>query len=137
MPHKFRFFRHCIITLVLAALSLGVGGKANLCLMPGGNVHMERNYSSCGFSGECSATTGVFVLNTDRGEDQGQCLDITFGGYQSDHRARNINQLPSPAMVPLGPPIIFTLIDQKLLPNTRAVVTPPQLVSLQSVILLI
>ena len=137
MRHNLRHFKLSIIILALAALSWGGGGKVNLCLMPGGEVHMEQSHSPCGLAGNRLATAEALTLNNNRVEDQGHhCLDVPLGGEASNPHQINFVQLPVPAMVPLGPPIVLALIDKKPFSFAPAL-TPPQLASLQSVVLLI
>lgn len=136
MLHNFRHFRRCIIILTLAALSLGMGGKVTLCFTPDGDVHLEQGRSLCHLTGECPATADRLDLSNDRVENRDHCRDVALGGDAYNHHQRNIVHPPSLALVPLVPPIILALNDKK--PSyTAPAVTPPQLVSLQSVILLI
>lgn len=136
MLHKFRHLRHCIILLTLVAFSLGIKGEAILCFTPDGDVHVEPSHSSCHLTGECLAPAGRFALNNDLVENRNHCRDVTLRGDAFNHHQRNIVSPPSLALVPLVQPIILTLTDKKLFYTTPAVI-PPQLVSLQSVILLI
>ncbi len=136
MLHNFRHLRRCIIILTLAALSLGIGGKVTLCFTPDGDVHLEQSRSFCHLTGRCLATADGLALSNDRVENQDYCRDVSLGGDAFNHHQRNIVPPPSLALVPLVQPINFTLTDKKPFYTTPAV-TPPQLVSLQSVILLI
>jgi len=136
MLHNFRHLRRCIIILTLAALSLGIGGKVTLCFTPDGDVHLEQSRSCCHLTEGCLATADRLALSNDRIENQDHCRDVSLGGEAFNHHQRNIVPPPSLALVPLVQLISFTLTDKKPFYTTPAV-TPPQLVSLQSVILLI
>lgn len=128
MPHNFRKFRLFIITLTLALLSFGVGGQANLCFMPDGEVYLEQSPLACILDEGCGANNTV--------ADQGHCLDVSPGGDASGHRHGNIDQQPLPAIVPPGPAILLARTDQQ--PSIAIQSIPPtQLALLQSVILLI
>ena len=135
MLHNFRHLRRCIIILTLAALSLGIGGKVTLCFTADGDVHFKSR-SCCRLTEGCLATADGLALSNDRVENQDYCRDVSLGGDTFNHHQRNIVPPPSLALVPLVQPISFTLTDKKPFYTTPAV-TPPQLVSLQSVILLI
>lgn len=137
MLHNFPHLRRCITILTLAVLSFGARGKVNLCLMPDGDMHLEHSHLACGLTGEGSDTTDESALSGEQVENQGQCVDLSLGGVALDHHPRNVVQLPLPVMVPLGPPIILALIEPKPCRTTPAVTPPPQLASLQSVVLLI
>jgi len=135
MLHNFRHLRRCIIILTLAALSLGMGGKATLCFTADGDVHLEQG-PSFHLTGGCLTTADRLDLSNDRVENQDYCRDVSLGGDAFNHHQRNIVHPPSPVLVPLVPPIIAALTDKKSFYISPAI-TPPQLVSLQSVILLI
>lgn len=136
MVHNFRHFNRCIIILTLAVLSFGFGGKATLCFTTDGDVHVEQSRSLCSLNGGCLATADGLALSNDRIEDPDHCRDVSLGGDAFNHHQRNIVPPPSLALVPLVPPVILARTDKK--PSyTAPAVTPPQLVSLQSVILLI
>ena len=136
MRRNFRHLRRCIIILTLVAFSLGMGGEATLCFTPDGDVHVEQSHSSCHLSGECPATADRFALSNERVENWDHCRDVALRGDAFNHHQRNIVPPPSLVLVPLVQPIILALTDKKPFYTTPAV-TPPQLVSLQSVILLI
>ncbi len=121
--------------LILVAFSLGMGGKATLCFSPDGDVHLEQSRSLCHLTGRCLTTANQLTLNNDRVENQDHCRDVSLGADAFNHHHRNIVPPPSLALVPLAQPIILALTDKKLFHTTPAVT--PQLVSLQSVILLI
>ena len=97
---------------------------------------MEQGRSLCSLTGGCLATADELGLSNDRVENQDHCRDVSLGGDAFNHHQRNIVPPPSLALVPLVQPIILALTDKKPSYTTPAV-TPPQLVSLQSVILLI
>lgn len=136
MLHNFRHLRRCIIILTLVAFSLGMGGKVTLCFTLDGDVHLEQGRSLCHFTGECPDTANRLDLSNDRVENRDHCRDVALRGDAFNHHQRNIVPPPSLALVPLVQPIILALTDKKPFYTTPAV-TPPQLVSLQSVILLI
>ncbi len=136
MLSNFRHLKRCIIILTIIGFSLGIGEKATLCFTPDGDVHVEQSHSLCQLTGECPDTAGRFDLSNDRVENQNHCRDVALGRNAFNHHQRNIVPNPSLALVPLIQPIILALTDQKPFYTTPAV-TPPQLVSLQSVILLI
>lgn len=136
MLYNFRHLRRCIIILTLVALSFGMGGKATLCFTPDGDVHLEQSRSLCHLTGRCLTTANRLAFSNDRVENQDHCRDVSLGGDAFNHHQRNIVPPPSLALVPLVQPIILALTDKKRFYTTPAV-TPPQLVSLQSVILLI
>ena len=136
MSHNFRHFRRCIIILTLAALSFGIGGKVTLCFTPDGDVHFEQGSSFCHLSERCLGTADGSALSNDRIKNQDHCQDVSLGGDAFNHHQRNIVTPPSLALLPLVPPIILALTDKKPFYTTPSI-TPPQLVSLQSVILLI
>ena len=123
-----KYLKHGVIFLAFAVLSLGGGGRANLCLQSDGEVHLEQSHSSCNLGGEEG--------DSDQRAYQGGCLDITLGG---DRLPLNNLQLPLPALslLPLGVPCIFPLIDQEEPRHTLPPTPPTQLVSLKSVVLLI
>ena len=137
MLHNFRHFRRCIIILTLAAILFGIGGKVTLCFTPDGDVHLKQSLSFCCLTKGClAATADGLALSNNRIENQDHCQDVSLGGDAFNHHQRNIVHPPSLALVPLAPPIFLALTNKKPSYTTPAV-TPPQLVSLQSVILLI
>jgi hypothetical protein len=136
MLHNFQHCRRCIIILTLITLSLGFGGKVTLCFTPDGDMHIKQNPSSCYIAGSCHATADTLALNHKWIKKQGHCLDVFLGGDVSDHHSRYIVKLPFPIIAPLRPPSSLALTDKKTFYTTRAI-TPPQLLSLRSVILLI
>jgi|GEM_PF-2899625 len=131
----FGYIRHCLIILVLAVLATGVGGKTYICFMPDGDVHLGQSRSSCDLSGCDSASANTLPLSKDQVESQGLCLDVSLGDAP-DHNYRSFVQLPPLAMARLEPPNCSQSADKKPLCTAPAVI-PPQLASLQSVILLI
>jgi len=135
MLHNFRHFRRCIIILTLAAILFGIGGKVTLCFTPDGGVHF-KNLSLCSLTEGCLATADKLALSNDRVENQDHCRDVSLGADAFNHQQRNIVPPPSLALVPLVQPIILALTDKKPF-HTIPAVTSPQLVPLQSVILLI
>lgn len=136
MHHTFRHFRRCIIILTLAALSFGIEGKVTLCFTPDGDMHIKEGRSFCSLTEGCLATADELGLSNDRVESQNHCRDVSLEGDAFNHQQRNIFPPPSLALVPLRPPIFLALTDKKPSSTTPAI-TPSQLVSLQSVILLI
>jgi hypothetical protein len=135
MPSCLRHLRSSIIILTLAALTFGVGGKAKLCFMPDGDVHLEQSHAHCTFAEEADPAEATALIS-DHCDPQGACLDVALGGDASHHHLRDIVQLAPPALVPLGPPIILALTDPNPV-SPLAIVPLPQLISLQSVVLLI
>lgn len=105
--------------------------------MSDGNVHMEQIHASCGLPGERSANEAAASMVEGRALNQGHCRDISLERDTTDHCHRNLIQLPSLAMIPLGSPITLTQTETPSFRNTPAVTPPTQLVSLQSVVLLI
>lgn len=136
MLHSFRHLLHWIIILTLTPLAFGIEGRASLCLTSDGDVHMEQSHISCGLSEDSPAGADTAAMTSDRIDGQGHCLDVSTGNDASSHHQRSFVQLPAPAMISVVPPIILGLTDKKTFHSTPAV-TPPQLLSLQSVILLI
>ncbi|MDD5760232.1 MAG: hypothetical protein PHI06_14260 [Desulfobulbaceae bacterium] len=98
---------------------------------------MEQSHSVCGLDGARSANAEAVVTSIDRDLSQGRCVDVSLERNTTDHLHRNLIQLPAPAMVPLGPPIILTQTEKSSFRNPPTVTPPPQLAFLQSVILLI
>jgi len=137
MLHKFRQLRRCIIILTIVTFSFGFGGNSELCFMPDGNVHVEKSHSDCGNDDERPVKEVAVSLDDDRDLSQGHCLDVSLERDTASHLHRNFIHLSAPAMVTLGAPIILTQTVKTSFRNTPAVTPPPQLVSLQSIILLI
>ena len=133
IQYKLRLF---VVLLVLTALSLGAGGKMNLCLAPDGNTHVTQDNSSCELFRECSPGSNERVRNNNSVRSQAPCLDIELGGDLSDPSNRNIVQIPPPTLAPIGLPTIPVPSNNKpflVIPLN----TLPQIVLQQSVVLLI
>lgn len=138
MLHNLRHFRLCIFILTVVALSFGIGDKAELCFTSAGDVHMEQRHPSCSLGGEQQeADMEALALDKDFDVSQGHCLDVSLESDTANHLQRNFVQLFTPALLPLGLPIILTQIEESSFRNTPAVSLPPQLASLLRVVLLI
>ncbi len=135
MLHNLRHFRRCLIIVTIAALAFGGREGVNLCFMPDGEVHLERSHSPCCLAGERPATADESALHDERVEGQG-CIDISLGGDAAKPHHATPVLLQAPLMSPLVPPII-SRTGQTPSPPYLPDVTPPHLISLQSIVLLI
>lgn len=133
---RFPLIRRCLILVLLFSVMFGVGSKTSFCMMPDGDIHMEQNHLFCDDAGKDSAPTHVSGTCRAQVENQGRCLDISAGADASGRQQRCLSQFLVPVMLPLGPTIFFAATGSS--PVAAAVpVRSPQLLSLQSVILLI
>lgn len=128
-------FRFTVIVLVLAVLSLGAGQRTYLCLPADGDAHIVRSSASCELPGECTPPSGESARAEDSVKGH-SCLDVELGGDLSDPGNRNVIQVPPPALVSFGPPIILTPSNSRPFQATPRVALP-QLVLQRSVVLLI
>lgn len=133
MQYKFRLL---VVLLVLTALSLGAGGKINLCLAPDGNTHITQDNASCELFRECSPGSNERVRNNNSVRSQAPCLDIELGGDLSDRSNRTIVQIPPPTLAPIGLLTIPVPSNNKPF-HVIPLNTLPQIVLQQSVVLLI
>ncbi len=133
MQYKFRLL---VVLLVLTALSLGAGGKMNLCLAPDGNIHITQDDSSCELFRECSPGSNELVRNNNSVRSQAPCLDIELGGDLLDPSNRNIVQIPPPTLSPIGLLTIPVPSNNKPF-HVIPLNTLPQIALQQSVVLLI
>lgn len=139
MLHNLRQFRRCIITLTILTFLFGFGGNSAqcYCFIPDGNVYLGQNHSVCGIDGEHPFNDEAVSLDYDRALSQGHCVHIILERDTTDHLHRNLIRLPVTASIPLGTPTIPAQTEKLSFRNIPAVIPPLQLVSLQSVILLI
>lgn len=133
MQYKLRLF---VVLLVLTALSLGAGGKVNLCLAPDGNTHITQDNSSCELFRECTPGSNERVRNNNSVRRQSPCLDIELGGDLSDPSNRNIVQIPPLTLAHIGLPTIPAPSNNKPF-HVIPLNTLPQFSLQQSVVLLI
>lgn len=137
MLHNLRQIKHCIIILTIVTFSFGFEGDSSLCFMPDGNVHLERSHSVCSVESERPMHEEAVSQDDDRALSQSHCLDVSLARDTTDHLQRNFIQLPAPVLTPLGSEIVLSQTAEPSFRNTPAVNPPPQLVSLQGVVLLI
>lgn len=141
MLNYLRHLRHYIIILTIITFLFGFGGNSAhcYCFMPDGNVHSEQGHSVCRINGERSFNEGKTPTDDARALSQDYCLHVTLERNTTDHLHRNLTRLTRlPATtIPLGAPITLTQTEKSSFRNIPAVVPPLQLVTLQSVVLLI
>lgn len=137
MLNTFRQLRHCFIFLVIVALSLGIGGRESLCIMPDGGVHLEQNHSTCVPAAmNCEERTEPQALLSGNFESRAQCLDIALGDDASSHHYRCLAPVPAVGAIPQGPPLLLASTAQTT-PSIIPAAPPQQLLSLRSIVLLI
>ncbi|MFA7383381.1 MAG: hypothetical protein WC001_08015 [Desulfurivibrionaceae bacterium] len=76
-------------------------------------------------------------MDYDRVLSQGHCVHVTLERDTTDHLHRNLIRLSSTASFPLGTTAILAQTEKLSFRNIPAVIPPLQLVSLQSIVLLI
>ncbi|NTV12677.1 MAG: hypothetical protein HGA96_01890 [Desulfobulbaceae bacterium] len=115
MPTHHRQFHRCLVIVLLALLSPIMPGKMNLCLLPGGEMHLEADCSA-----PCSqAAAGI---PTDAGDDdqvcrqnaaEKSCLDFTVGENAARQQSHNSSHQSPPALTILPQPISYTPTGQR------------------------
>lgn len=127
--------RHFIVILTLVALTLGGGVKMNLCVMPDGDAHVERAALFCQLATESPVLTDAHASD-DRSRCHAPCRDVALRSDASNGSYRNFAQLPLRPMIPIGPPIVPVLANQKAF-SPPPPFTLPLLALQKSVVLLI
>lgn len=133
---SFPLLHRGLILFLLFSVMFGVGGRASFCMMPNGDIHMEQHHLFCDDAGGDYAPAHASGPCRAQVENQGRCLDISAGVDASGHQQRCLSRFLVPVMLPLGPVILLAATDNKPVRATIPV-RSPQLLSLQSVILLI
>lgn len=139
MLHNLRQLRRYIITLTILTFLFGFGGNSAqcYCFMPNRNVHLGQNHPVCGTDSECPSNDEAVPMDYDRVLSQGHCVHVTLERDTTDHLHRNLIRLSSTASFPLGTTAILAQTEKLSFRNIPAVIPPLQLVSLQSIVLLI
>ncbi len=109
MPNRHNPYRRWLVVLLLALLAPVMPGKMNLCLLPGGEMHLEADCSTpCSqaaaqATAEAGHTDGISPLN----EGRGGCLDFTVGESATRQQIHNAPQTSAPALLILPRPVGF------------------------------
>lgn len=137
MPTSHRQCRRWLVILLLALLSPLMPGKVNLCLLPGGEMHLEADCAM-----PCSQATSESHAGEDPGgsscrlnDGEGACLDFTVG-EKSAHRLQNRNLAPlSPAAFLILPNTLICPPAGPAVPRNFPPLPHPHLVSQQTTVI--
>jgi len=127
--------RPWLVVLILLSLSLGLGGRMKICLMPDGAAHLEEQHASCHL-GDASGQPRSHDAEGDLVGRGSSCLDLPLEEGASHHQQRGLPQLPPPSLAPLALSLTLALTDTPLPPDPKPCIAPP-LLALSTVVLLI
>lgn len=92
MPTRTRQSRRWLVILLIALLAPLLPGKMNLCLLPGGEMHLEVGFAiPCGLAdqhGQTGEAGGEQLCRLNAGA--GPCLDFTLGENAPHRQYRSL-----------------------------------------------
>lgn len=109
MPTRHRQCHRWLVILLVALLSPIMPGKVNLCLLPGGEMHLEADCATpCS---QAASPTQAGDGHEDRfcrlNDGEGACLDFTVGEKSASRlQNRNLAPLSPVAFLILPSPVI-------------------------------
>lgn len=107
MPTRRRQFRRWLVILLLTLLAPVMPGKMNLCLLPGGEVHLEVDCDTpCSLAAtqaQPEEEPGDSLCRLNPGEEG--CLDFTVGENATSQQNRNLSQAATAGLIILPRPV--------------------------------
>lgn len=137
MPTRHSQCRRWLVILLVALLSPIMPGKVNLCLLPGGEMHLEADCAT-----PCSQAAAP-VQAGDKQEDlfcrlnagEGTCLDFTVGEKNAS-RLQNRNLAPqTPSVFPVLPSPVIRPVAGAVASRNFPPLPHPHLVAQQTTVI--
>ena len=136
MPTRHRQCRRWLVILLVALLSPIMPGKVNLCLLPGGDMHLEADCATpCSQAASPAQAGDEYEDRFCRLNDgKGACLDFTVGEKSASRQNRYLPPLSPAAFLILPSPVICPPAGQTA-PRTFPPLPHPHLVAQQTTVI--
>lgn len=130
MPSRLKNFKNWAIYLLIALLSLQIGARMNVCLMPDGDVHPKQDHAPCDLSD--SQSTAVSSLLDGHHLDGQDHLDITIEEGALARHQKSAVHYPTPVAISVTSAVTLPQPEVPSLRHPKFDISP-QLLPLRSI----